>query len=241
MELEGFGTSLVGSSLYVHTDAEHAWVPTEFLASPFSCKLLVTGSEATHHCVEAETVWTAILRPLAPKDWSCIATLIRGAGAGGAGAGGTTTSVLLTFDVGCPVIPESFAAFLDAVVSEGRISLTRVWIGIGVRIPTVPDAIFFPPRMDADARGAAHALIGRLPARNGHGAAPSMSSEDWASLVTATATSGMGICVTDVGENGWTLFWHKPADSAGDSRDALVRRGLAWMRTGGAILEKYAL
>lgn len=237
MELEGFGTSLVGCSLYVHTNADHAWVPMEFLSNPFSCKLLVTGSDGSHHCVEAETTWTAILRPVSPKDWSCIATLIRGAGPG---PGGTTASVLLTFDTGCPVLPESFAAFLDAVVAEGRISLTRVWIGFGARIPTVPDAVFFPPSMDAEARGVAHALIGRLPARNGHGAPPSMSSEEWASLVTATATSGMGICVTDVGENGWTLFWHKPVDSAGESREALVRRGLAWMRTGGAILEKYA-
>lgn len=232
MELEGFGTSLIGCSLYIHADAEHAWVPAEFLSSPFSCKLLVTGSDATHRCVEAETTWTAILRPVAPKDWSCIATLIRGAGA---------SSVLLTFDAGCPVLPESFVAFLDAVVAEGRISLTRIWIGVGARIPVVPDAVFFPSHMGADARIAAHALIGRLPARNGHGAAPAMSGEDWVSLVTATATSGMGICVTDVGENEWTLFWHKPVDSAGDSRDVIVRRGLAWMRTGGAMVEKYAL
>lgn len=230
MELEGFGTSLIGYSLYVHADAEHAWVPTEFLSSSFACKLLVTGIGSTS--VEAETVWTAILRPTTPKDWSCIATLVRGA----------SGPVLLTFDVGCPVLPESFATFLDAVVSERRVSLTRVWIGIGARLPVVPDAVFFPPHMDTAERAAAHALLGRMPARGSHGAPPPMSVEDWDTLVTATSASGMGICVTDVGESGWTLFWHKPADSHGshESRDSLVRRGLAWIRTGTAIVEKYA-
>ena len=223
------GTSLVGKILYVHASSQEAWLPWEFLSgAPFSMKLLVTGSESSHHCVEASTSWTVILRPAVPKDWSCLATLVRGAGSG---------SVLLTFDVGCPPVPDSFATFLDAVIAEGRVSLTQVWIGIGVRIPGIPDAVLFPPLTDREGRTAAHALISRLPGRYGHGAAPTVPVEDWNTLVMATTASRMGICVTDVGESGWTLFWHKPADSLSESRDALVRRGLAWIRTGTQLLE----
>jgi hypothetical protein len=129
--------------------------------------------------------------------------------------------VLLVFDSYAPAAPASFITFLDNCVANGRVILTRIWIGTHVEIPCIPDAILFPVFGGAGAGGGgggggateAYDMMRRLPARSGHGiwAAPNLDA--WNVLVKATADGHLGIMISDIGENNWSLFWHKVEDS----------------------------
>ncbi len=229
MELEGFGASLVGRNIYIVADGEHAWIPWEFVSgTAYTCKILVTGEGYGLRCVEAENNWTAIFRPVTPRDWSCIATIIKGMG----------NTVLLTIDHHAPVAPAAFITFLDSVLAEGRTVITRIWIGTHMEIPAIPDAIFFPVLRDAGRASAAYEMMCRLPARGGHGSWKTPPIGEWNALVGATITGGLGLVISDVGESAWTLFWHKIADSAAEGHGVVMKRGLAWLRTGAALIEK---
>ena len=230
MELEGLGASLVGRALYVVADSEHAWIPWEFVSgTAYSCKILITGDGPGLRCVEAENSWTSVFRPTTQKEWACIATMIKGMG----------HSVLLTIDHHAAVPPATFVGFLDRCIAEGM-TMTRIWIGTHMEIPAIPDAIFFPVLRDATRAAAAYEMIGRLPGRGGHGAWTTMPASEWNALVSATTGSGVGIVVSDVGVFSWTLFWHKVADSAAEGHGVAMKRGLAWLRTGAALVEKLA-
>jgi hypothetical protein len=229
MELEGFGASLVGRAIYVVSDAEHAWIPWEFISgTQYSARILITGEGPGVRLVQAENSWNAVVYPSTARDWSFIATLIKSSGG----------AVLLVMDSHAPAAPPTFQHFMDGILGEGRISLTRVWIGTHTEIPTIPDAILFPPLHDSFRATAAYDMIRRLPARGGHGAWAAVSAAEWGTLVEATARSDLGILISDVGESAWSLFWHKLSDSAAESHGLLVKRGLAWLRTGAALLEK---
>ena len=224
MELEGLSTSLTGRALYVYANPEEAWIPWEFINSTqYSCKILIRGDTTT--IVEAENNWTAVFRPTSPRDWSMIATVIRGA----------TGSVLLTFDSGCPRAPEVFVGFLDSTLAAGRAILTRVWIGVGIEVPCIPDAIFFPS-VSAE-QTTVYDILGRLPARSSHGPWKRVPTTDWLSLCSATTASHLGLVITDVEESEWSLFWHKIADSVTGSG---LKQGLALARAGMAIVEKHS-
>jgi hypothetical protein len=223
MELEGFSTSLIGRSLYVYAGPEESWIPYEFISgTQYSCKVLIRG--AAMSVAEAENEWTVVFRPTCPRDWSIIATIIRS----------SIGSVLLAFDAVKP--PESFITFLDTTVSTSRTLVTRIWIGVGIEIPCIPDAIFFPPITLAQQTVVCD-VLGRLPARSGHGPWRKLSAADWTSLCQATIASGLGMVVSDVEESEWSLYWHKVADSATTSG---LKQGLALVRAGATILEKYS-
>lgn len=231
MELEGFGASLVGRALYVYCNDNDAWIPWEFVSgTTYSCRILIAGSDTKHlRCIETEYAWTFVIRPLTPKDWSCIATIIRGMG----GAGG---SVLLAFDIGSPVCPPTFVQFMDTVLSEGRILLTRLWLGKNIEIPSIPDAIFFP--LIHEDYDAIYDMLRRLPARANHGAWTPLPPADWMSIAKATAESGLGMVISDIGEATWQLFWHKVSDSRAEPSHTLVSRGFQMIRSGMALVEK---
>lgn len=231
MELEGFGASLVGRAVYVVADSDHAWLPNEFISgTSYSCRILISGDGPGLRLIEAQNSWNAIFHPVG-RDWSIIATMIRAGVAGG--------PVLLTIDCHAPALPASFVAFLDGILAEGR-ALTRVWIGTHHEIPAIPDAILYPPLRDPFRASAAYEMMRRLPGRDGHGGWIAMSPAEWNTLVEATAKSDLGILISDVGERGWTLFWHKIADSLSESHGVLMKRGLLWLRTGAAVLENSA-
>jgi hypothetical protein len=226
MELEGFGASLVGHAIYVVARSEEAWIPWEFISgTPHTCRILVAGNNLT--AVEAGNTWTFVIRPTCARDWSLIATIVKGAG----------SAVLLTFDHDAPVAPAGFIAFLDSVIADGRVVVTRIWIGTHVEIPCIPDALFFPVLRDGTRASTAQKMIARLPARGSHGAAPPLGVTEWNTIVNAATASDLGIVVSDVGEKSWSLFWHKLADSVLDSKQDLCRRGVALVRAGGALLE----
>lgn len=233
MELEGFGAPLQGRALYVCASPEKAWIPWEFISggTPYNYKILVTGegpSDAVRH-IEHSHVWNAVLRPHAPKDWSCLATIVRSMG----------PVVLLVFDTTAPPAPSSFISFMDTCLAEHRMLLTRVWIGTHIEIPTIPDAIFFPV-LDAHSAGATdvYDMCRRLPARAAHGAWAAMTPHEWTQLVSATHTNGLGIVISDVNEGAWTLFWHKIQDSAVDPSSVLLKRGFMLLHTGMAIVDR---
>lgn len=226
MELSGFGASLVGRSLFVHASPGDAWIPWEFISgTQYAGKILITGTSTTIHRVEAENLWTVIYRPSTTKDWSCLATIITGLG----------HSVLLTFDSSCPKPPEAFLRFLDSTVTGGRIVLTRIWIGIGIELPLVPDAIFFPV-LDANTQGEAYDLMCHLPGRGSHGPWKKLNDANWRSYCNALHNGELGFVLSDVEESEWTLAWHKISDSP--VQQDLRAQGLAWMKTGLLMLEK---
>jgi hypothetical protein len=175
-----------------------------------------------------ETDWNVIVSPQNAKDWSILATLIKG-------SGGT---VLIVFDTDTPKPPMTFLTFMDSIIAEGRTVLTRVWIGQAIEIPCIPDAVLFPVLTDTRLHSAVFDLIYRLPARGGHETLPTMSRVEWVSLVNATVENGLGIMVTDIGESTWSLFWHKIADSRILHSSAQRTKGMSLMRTGMKLLER---
>jgi len=227
MDLEGFGTSLLGRVLFIAASASDVWLPSEFLSGPFTYTLLITGPNPRLRRLEADYLWSAVLRPTTAKEWSCIATLIRAMGG----------SLLLVFDVEAPPASEAFVSFLESVVAEGRTTLTRVWCGVGTRIPAIPDAIFFPLLRTMEHRQEAYELLKRLPGRAEHGPWTPLPFEDWTSLLDATIASGYGLLMSDVGEVRWTLFWHRIEDSLEGGHEDRFQKGLSWIQTGTRLLE----
>jgi hypothetical protein len=179
--------------------------------------------------LEAESGWNAIFKPTHGRDWSVVATMMKSAGG----------PILITFDSHAPAAPSSFISFLDSMLAEGRV-ITRIWVGTHVTVPTIPDALLFPPLGDNLRATAAYEMMRRLPAREGHGGWAAMSTAEWNALVDATSKSNLGILISDIGEKAWTLFWHKLEDSQSELNSVALKRGLAWLRTGAAILEKTA-
>ena len=225
MELEGFGASLVGRPIFVYADAEHAWIPFEFISGvTYNARILVTG----HACspVELEYPWNIVFRPSQPKDWSALATILRGLG----------KTLLLVFDHPATDPPDSFYPFLESMLAEGRTVITRVWIGTAVALPLIPDAVFFPPQADA---AAAAELVQALPERAGRHGPCKIQAAEWASPAKATQDMKLGIIVSDVGESEWTVFWHKPADSRCESSAAITKRMIQWIRNATRMIETY--
>lgn len=213
MELEGFGASLNGTSIFLCCKEEEAWIPWEFL-SGHTHRILVASVQPTLRIVEAENDWTAIFRPHSIKEWSCIATIVRS----------LPSPVLLVFDFGHPPPPDTFVAFLEST------PCTRIWIG---SIPGMPDAVFFPERKDDVTE--AYTLLTRLGSRKSHGPWKGMRASEWEHLVRTTVESGLGLVLSDIGEREWTLFWHKVSDS---NSDDLFSKGKRWLHTGLSILDK---
>ena len=149
---------------------------------------------------------------------------------------GATGSVLIAFGVGAPKAPPGFLTFMDGVLGEGRILMTRIWLGEHIEIPTVPDAIFFPvgvePRVMYD-------MIHRLPGRGGHEGFT--MTGDWSLIVKATGEQGLGLVVSDIGESRWSLFWHKITDSDTETDSIRFRKGMRLLRLGTHIMERSGL
>ena len=216
MELEGFGASLIGRAIYIGGE----WIPWEFISgTAYTSRILITGDGFSQ--VEIENTWNYIARPSSSKDWSILATIIRG-------CGGT---MLLTINNSAGTIPLSFYSFLDTVIAEGRTVITRVWLQC--MPPCIPDAVFFPP----DIGDASFDILSHLPSRGNH-AAFSITAKDWKTLASVASDAGLGIVVSDVGENAWNIFWHKPEDSRPANNAVMRRKGISLLKIGTALVEK---
>jgi hypothetical protein len=230
MELEGFGASLVGRSMYVCATPEKAWIPYEFISgTTYNCRICVSGAVAAKHVRLIDTAdgWNAVFHPSSSRDWSCIATMIQSMG----------PHVLLVFDSHAPVAPPSFITFLDNCMAGGRVVLTRIWIGTHVEIPCIPDAILFPVGT-GDGAGAAYDMMRRLPGRNGHGPWSAPNLDEWNSLQKATTDGHLGIMITDVGEREWSMFWHKVEDSYVGTPGTTGMAARVLLATGLALLDR---
>jgi hypothetical protein len=126
---------------------------------------------------------------------------------------------------------------MDSIVSDGRTVITRIWLGEHVEMPTIPDAIFYPVLRDAAHAQDVFSMIGHLPERRNHGPC-TIGQTEWPAIVKATQESKLGLLVSDIGERSWTLFWHNVRDSRSENSSVLAKRGLQWLKTGLAILEK---
>ncbi len=194
MELEGFGIPLTGRLIWLYDTSA---IPWEFLQSAtHTTKVLIRGSQQPT-LAEAEMNWTCVWNPTQTRDWSCIATILRNVSA----AAGTC---LLVLDHVNP--PTTFWSFLDSLQ---RIS--RVWMHEEPP-PHIPDATFFAPTRDQQMMQRMLEVFSALPGRSGHGHW-SPPSGDWSTVVAAATDQGMGLMVSDLEEHGWTLMWHRIADS----------------------------
>ena len=189
MELEGFGVSLVGRTLWVV-----GAIPWEYIqGTHYTAKILIRGTRPT--LAELEGDWNTIWCAPQAKDWSYIATILRGVG---------LASCLLVMDHVEP--PATFWHYLDSMV---RGVMTKVWIH--EEAPAfVPDAVFFPPLHASEMAEKAQRIFSSLPARNGH---DRWNATSWDSIVSATAAPDLGLVVSDVEETTWTLMWHRPDES----------------------------
>ncbi len=191
MELEGFGVSLVGKTAWVIGSSQ---IPWEYIQGVhYTTRILIRGTKPT--LAEVEGTWNSIWCSPQAKDWSFIATVLRGVG---------VSNCLLVMDHVDP--PASFWQYLDSMVHGIQ---TRVWIH-GEGPAFVPDAIFCPPLKTQELAELAWRCFSALPARNGHGG---WTASSWDSIVSATSSQQLGLVVSDVEEMTWTLMWHRPADS----------------------------
>jgi hypothetical protein len=70
MEVQGFGGSLVGKTIWVHGEE---WIPWEFLQK-IACRFLIHDS--TNSLLFTDT-WDYAIVPRTAKDWSCVATILK--------------------------------------------------------------------------------------------------------------------------------------------------------------------
>lgn len=196
MELEGFGVSLVGRSAWSYSGK----IPWEFLNSVhYATRILIRGSAgAAGAAAIMEGDWTCVWTPRQTKDWSYIATVLRG----------SHGSCLVVFaDLDSHQVPNTFVGFLDSLQQVSRIWLHKEppqWI---------PDAIFFAPFAVGEDTGGVFEMLQGIPGRGGHGAWSNMSMEAWLAVVAATRDQGLGLVLSNIEEPSWTLMWHRPADS----------------------------
>ncbi len=189
MELEGFGASLIGRNLWI----VGSHIPWEYIqGTHYTARILIRGSKPT--LAEAEGEWNSIWCSPQAKDWSYIATILRGVG---------LANCLLVMDHVDP--PQTFWQYLDSMVRGVQ---TKVWIHEEAPV-FIPDAVFFPP-LKGSLPDIAYQVFHALPARNGHAA---WNGASWDSIVAATAAQDLGVVVSDVEEPTWTLMWHRPEDS----------------------------
>jgi hypothetical protein len=126
---------------------------------------------------------------------------------------------------------------MDSIVADGRTVITRIWVGENVEMAAIPDAIFYPVLRDAKHAQDVLSMLAHLPERRNHG--PFMIGHtEWPAIVKATQESNLGLIVSDIGERSWNLFWHNIRDSRSESQSVLAKRGLVWLKTGLALLEK---
>jgi len=187
MELQGFGGSFIGKTLWVHGDP---WVPWEFLPD-IKCRVLLRG--LSDPSVSISENWTYSIAPENTKDWSCVATILKALSA--------STSVLVAWSNDVSMSPAA-ARFLEGL------PVTRLMIGPGAPA-LLPDAVLFSKDC-----ATARSLCERLPARAGHGPCVLPPPDAWAELIGSLAESSMCLLVTDVDDKAWTFYWHKPADSS---------------------------
>ena len=189
-------------------------MPWEFISGvKYTTQILIASPE--HSAAEMENAWNYCIRPEIAKDWSIVATILKG-------VGGT---VLLATQV---EFPPTFQSFLHSLAAEGRTVVTQVWLG---RRPPAVDAVFFPPGL------APYDIVEALHARNGH-TGFSVPREQWETFVRVAADVELGLVVSDVGEMHWSVFWHKIADSVASNPVACWRRGMELLRVATALLEK---
>jgi hypothetical protein len=221
MEFEGLGISLVGRCTWVVRSKESPLVPWEFLhASNYALRILIRSAEVTP--TEIEQPWTCVWIPTCGRDWSCIATALRSATGG--------PCLLVLEDV---MPPPTFWTYVEGLQREGR-SLTRVWVHREAP-PCVPDATFFGP-VAADSPEADHMLrvFEAMPARGAHGRWDA-TRLNWGDLVAATHEQGLGLVLTDMEEQAWTVLWHRVEDSRGplEKRTSAAK---AWIQAGVRVL-----
>jgi hypothetical protein len=196
MELEGFGTSLVGRCVYVHSGIEESWIPWEFLGANYTGKILITTQNGVRSSIGLLNEWNAVFCPRPEsRDWSAIATVLKGYG--------STILLVFTHDIAPPA---SFLNYLDGLLMDGRTVISRVWLSSN-GTPVVPDAVLFPIGC-----AAVHEISSKLPAVRNHGAWR-MTEAECRELTEIVYANKYGIMISDVGESAWTLFWHRQEDS----------------------------
>jgi hypothetical protein len=195
MELEGFGTSLVGRCIYVNAEESEAWIPWEFIQANYNAKILIRTNSISS--VLLSNSWTIVFEPgTDTKVWSAIATMLKSLG----------NTILLVFSGG-PVPPSSFLSFLDHLILDGRIVITRIYCGTN-GLNEIPEAIFFPYEAPE-----IYETCKRLPNIRGHNAWNGVSNDEFKNLLQAVISNKVGIMITDVEESSWKLFWHRIEDS----------------------------
>ena len=190
MELEGFGVSLAGRSVWSHGGR----IPWEFINGVnYGTRILIHGPIASMTPLAImEGGWTCVWHPRHPREWSYIATVLRG----------TQGQCLVVF-ADIQEIPASFCTFMDSM------TVSRVWLNTEAP-PWIPDAVFISTVDDASAM---FEMLQNIPGRAGHGSWMGTTFDAWSAAVAATREQGLGLVLSDVEEPTWTLMWYRPADS----------------------------
>jgi hypothetical protein len=147
--------------------------------------------------VAISEAWTYCITPTTPKDWSCIATILKALSA-------DRLLVAWSDDV---EMGAAAIRFLNALPA------TKLLMGYESSPPPfLPDAILFSGQRSKDALSI-RKICETLPARNDHGPCALPSLDAWTELLSTLEQSEMSLMITDVDDKAWTPYWYKLADS----------------------------
>lgn len=212
MELEGFNSSLDGTTVAVLVETEtDVWIPWECITGGFT--VLLCGKEPRVCRLLRDSIpWSLIWSPSTSREWSMLATVLKAA----------VQPIVVVSDLLAPVPPIAFVEFLETLPSCTKVQMVQN--GTTVGLLGHPTTILW-------ANGCS--MTSRMEVLRSIGSAE--REETMAAAVAAAIESSVNVVVSRA-EGAWKLYWIRPADSW-----ALVKRldesARCSLRTGMALLD----
>ena len=205
MELEGFNTSLQGTTVAIVVDREEeVWIPWECLVQE-GIHILLCGKESrSHKVLQYSYSWNLVWSPTTSKEWSMLATVLKA----------MTGPIMLVLDLGAPIPPFAFTEFLDTLPMLTKIQIATPGTSLGVF--GHPTSIFWSDGVSLESRMEAIRTV---------------SLEAVTAATTAVKDSKVQLLASNL-EGSWKLYWIRSADSwalvkrLGETAKGLLHTGL---------------
>jgi hypothetical protein len=210
MELEGFNTSLQGTTFAIVVDREEeVWIPWECLPQE-GIYILLCGKEGrTHKVLQHSYSWNLVWSPTTSKEWSMLATVLKA----------MTGPIMLVLDLGAPIPPFAFTEFLETLPMLTKIQIATPGTSLGVF--GHPTSILWSDSISLESRMEAIRTV---------------SMEAITAATNAVKDSNVQLLASNL-EGSWKLYWIRSADSWALVK-RLDESARCSLRTGMLLLEK---
>jgi hypothetical protein len=210
MELEGFNTSLQGTTVAIVVDREEeVWIPWECLVQEGMTILLCGKEGRSHKVLQHSYSWNIVWSPTTSKEWSMLATVLKA----------MTGPILLVLDLGAPIPPFAFTEFLETLPMLTKIQIATPGTSLGVF--GHPSSIFWSDGVSLESRMESIRTV---------------SVEAVTVATTAVKDSKVQLLASNL-EGSWKLYWIRSADSWALVK-RLDESARCSLRTGMLLLEK---